>query len=106
GRSSAKSLLAVARPASRSPAAPLEPAVLVHLSVKDIALIDRVELDLQPGMTVLTGETGAGKSILVEALTLLLGGRASADVVRVGSDEGVVAGQFALQGAIASTVQV
>ncbi len=64
--------------------------MLAHVSVKDIALIDQVELPLEPGLTVLTGETGAGKSILVEALLLLLGARASADVVRAGCAEGSV----------------
>jgi DNA repair protein RecN (Recombination protein N) len=78
--------------------------VLVHLSVKDIALIDALELELAPGMTVLTGETGAGKSILVEALTLLLGERASVEVIRTGTDEASVSGQFALVDAQAETV--
>jgi DNA repair protein RecN (Recombination protein N) len=64
--------------------------MLSHLTVKNLALIDHVELAFAPGLTVLTGETGAGKSILVEALLLLLGQRASADVVRQGQSEGVV----------------
>jgi DNA repair protein RecN (Recombination protein N) len=72
--------------------------MLSHLIVKNVALIDHVELSLQPGLTVLTGETGAGKSILVEALLLLLGQRASADVVRQGVSEGVVEAQFCLSG--------
>lgn len=78
--------------------------MLSHLTVKNIALIDHVELSLQPGLTVLTGETGAGKSILVEALLLLLGQRASADVVRQGASEGVVEAQFHLSGACAAEV--
>ncbi len=64
--------------------------MLSHLSVKNLALIDHVELSFAPGLTVLTGETGAGKSILVEALLLLLGQRASADVIRQGEREGSV----------------
>jgi DNA repair protein RecN (Recombination protein N) len=64
--------------------------MLSHLTVKNLALIDHVELAFSPGLTVLTGETGAGKSILVEALLLLLGQRASAEVVRQGQSEGVV----------------
>jgi DNA repair protein RecN (Recombination protein N) len=72
--------------------------MLVHVSVRDIALIDSVELSLEPGLTVLTGETGAGKSILVEALLLLLGARASADVVRAGAPEGSVQAQFQIAG--------
>ena len=52
------------------------------LSIKHLAVIDTLDMELEPGFTVLTGETGAGKSILVEALGLLLGGRASSDLVR------------------------
>src|ERR1700710_657887 len=78
--------------------------MLVHVSVKDIALIDAVELGLSPGLTVLTGETGAGKSILVEALLLLLGARASADQVRWGCAGGAVQAQFDLKGADAKEI--
>jgi DNA repair protein RecN (Recombination protein N) len=72
--------------------------MLVHLSVRDFALIDALELSLAPGLTAVTGETGAGKSILVGALSLLLGGRSRADLIRTGADEAEVAGQFALSG--------
>ena len=60
------------------------------LSVQRLAVIDQLELDLGPGMSVLTGETGAGKSILVEAVGLLLGGRSSADLVRSGEETAIV----------------
>ena len=50
--------------------------MLTHLQIKDFAIIDEVELELRPGMTALTGETGAGKSILVDAVLLALGARA------------------------------
>jgi len=61
--------------------------VLSVLRISGFALIDELELDLGPGLTVITGETGAGKSIIVEALGLLRGGRASAEVIRAGRDE-------------------
>jgi DNA repair protein RecN (Recombination protein N) len=64
--------------------------MLKLLKIKNIALIHAVELELGPGLTLLTGETGAGKSILIDALGLLLGGRASADLIRTGEDSAVV----------------
>jgi DNA repair protein RecN (Recombination protein N) len=60
------------------------------LRIKNIALVDSVEVELDGGLTLLTGETGAGKSILIDALGLLLGARASSDVVRSGEESGVV----------------
>jgi len=56
------------------------------LRIKRLAVIDALEVEFDPGLNVLTGETGAGKSILVEAVGLLLGGRASGDLVRTGED--------------------
>jgi len=60
--------------------------VLRYLQIRDFAIIDAVEIEFGPGLTVLTGETGAGKSIIVDALELLCGSRAGADVVRAGAD--------------------
>jgi len=60
---------------------------LVELRVRNLGVIDDVTLSLGPGMTALTGETGAGKTLLVEALSLLLGGRADSSVVRAGTEE-------------------
>jgi len=68
--------------------------MLQSLDVRDFAIIDRVELEFAPGLTVLTGETGAGKSILVGALQLLLGDRASTDLVRAGASRAAVQGTF------------
>src|SRR5947207_433482 len=70
--------------------------MLTHLQIRDFAIIDSVELELRRGLTVLTGETGAGKSILVDALQLLAGGRAGAEVVRHGAERAEVSGTFDL----------
>ncbi len=64
------------------------------LSVHNLAVIDRLEVEFAPGLTVLTGETGAGKSILVGAVGLLVGGRASADLVRTGEETAAVQAVF------------
>ena len=68
--------------------------MLRFLAIRHLAVIDRLELDLAPGLTVLTGETGAGKSILVGAVGLLVGGRASADLVRTGEDGATIEAIF------------
>ena len=70
--------------------------MLTHLQIRDFAIIDVVELEVRPGMTVLTGETGAGKSIMVDALQLLSGGRAGAEVVRAGAERAEISGTFDL----------
>lgn len=69
--------------------------MLLALRISSFAVIEEAEVTFGPGLTVLTGETGAGKSILVDALGLLLGGRADADVVRAGCDEATIEGLFA-----------
>lgn len=68
--------------------------MLAELRIKDFAVIDDLALRLGPGLNALTGETGAGKSIIVGALSLILGERASAEVVRTGADRAVVEGVF------------
>jgi DNA repair protein RecN (Recombination protein N) len=73
--------------------------MLTHLQIRDFAIINEVELELRAGLTVLTGETGAGKSILVDALQLLAGGRAGAEVVRHGAERAEVSGTFDLTAA-------
>ncbi len=67
---------------------------LVELHVRDLGVIDDVTVALDAGMTALTGETGAGKTLLIGALSLLLGGRADPSVVRAGADEAYVEGRF------------
>ena len=68
--------------------------MLRFLSISRLAVIDRLELEFAPGLNVLTGETGAGKSILVGAVGLLVGGRASADLVRTGEETAAVQAIF------------
>ena len=68
--------------------------MLTELRVRDLAVIADVTLPFQPGLNVLTGETGAGKSMVVDALALLLGERASADIVRPGAEKTIVEGAF------------
>ena len=68
--------------------------MLRFLSVRNLAVIDRLELEFGTGLSVLTGETGAGKSILVGAVGLLVGGRASADLVRTGEEAATVEAIF------------
>ena len=74
--------------------------MLTELRVRDLAVIADVTLPFQPGLNVLTGETGAGKSMVVDALALLLGERASADVVRPGAEKTVVEGAFEFASAV------
>jgi len=69
--------------------------MLTGLSIRDVVLIERLDLELGPGLTVLTGETGAGKSILLDALGLALGGRAERELVRRGAERALVAASFA-----------
>src|SRR5258706_8256390 len=71
--------------------------MLSTLSLRNFILVDQLELDLQPGFTVLTGETGAGKSILVDALSLVLGGRGDAGVVRAGAERAEISAEFDLK---------
>ena len=68
--------------------------MLVELRAENYAVIDHAIANFGPGLNLLTGETGAGKSILVDALALLMGGKSSAEVVRHGADKAVVACVF------------
>jgi DNA repair protein RecN (Recombination protein N) len=72
--------------------------MLSELRIRNFALIDRLSVQLGPGLNVLTGETGAGKSIIVGALSLLLGERASSDVVRAGEERASIEGVFEVEG--------
>ncbi|HEX9021481.1 MAG TPA: DNA repair protein RecN [Nitrospirota bacterium] len=72
--------------------------MLKELNIKNLAIIDQLQVEFGPGLNVLTGETGAGKSIIVDALNLALGERASAELIRTGAQEAVVEAAFELNG--------
>ncbi len=78
--------------------------MLVELRLENYAVIDHAAVEFASGLNLLTGETGAGKSILIDALALLLGDKASSDVIRTGADRAVVAGVFECDGVAADAV--
>src|SRR5689334_4168301 len=71
--------------------------MLLGLTIRDVVLIDRLSLAFRPGLCVLTGETGAGKSILLDALGLALGRRADSSLVRPGAEQAAVAAEFVVE---------
>ena len=77
--------------------------MLRFLRIRNLAVIEAVEVEFEPGFNVLTGETGAGKSILVEAVGLLLGARASADLVRTGEPQATIEAIFEASTATSSS---
>ena len=70
--------------------------MLSALSIRDIVLIEKLDLSFEDGLSVLSGETGAGKSILLDALGLALGARGDSSLVRTGSSRGIVTASFSL----------
>ena len=70
--------------------------MLVHLSVHNYAIVEHLDLELKRGMSVISGETGAGKSIMLDALGLALGDRADSSVVRLGADKADILASFDL----------
>src|SRR5688572_31562465 len=72
--------------------------MLRALGIRDFVIVERVELETGAGFTVLTGETGAGKSILVDAIELLVGGRGDAALVREGAERAELSVEFDLSG--------
>src|ERR1019366_3648530 len=75
--------------------------MLLELHIRNFAIIEEAQLEFGAGRNVLSGETGAGKTIILSALGLLLGSRASPDMIRTGEKEAVVEGLFELEGAAA-----
>ncbi|MFD2611892.1 DNA repair protein RecN [Paenibacillus gansuensis] len=71
--------------------------MLVEISIKNLAVIERIHVSFGKGFHVLTGETGAGKSIIIDALSLIIGGRSSADLVRYGSEKAEIEAMFDLE---------
>jgi DNA repair protein RecN (Recombination protein N) len=80
--------------------------MLTHLQIRDFAIIDLVELEVRAGLTVLTGETGAGKSIIVDALALLAGGKGGAEVVRGGTERAELSATFDISGSPAALREI
>src|SRR5271168_96285 len=68
--------------------------LLLELRVENYAVLDNIAVEFAPGLNLLTGETGAGKSILIDALALLLGDKASTDAIRHGTDKAVISAVF------------
>jgi len=79
--------------------------VLAELRLENYAVIDNAVVEFAPGLNLLTGETGAGKSILMDALALLLGDKASADVIRTGAEKAVVSAVFETEGPAQSAIE-
>ena len=70
--------------------------MLYRLVISNIAVIDKAEVEFENGLNILTGETGAGKSIVIDAISMLLGGRSSREIIRFGSDKARVEAAFCL----------
>ena len=68
--------------------------MLNQLSVRNVAVIDKLDINLHDGVSVLTGETGAGKSIIIDSINMILGDRANKELVRYGTDKAVVQAVF------------
>lgn len=71
--------------------------MLLEISIKNFAIIEEISLNFETGMTVLTGETGAGKSIIIDAMNMMLGARASVEVIRHGANKAEIEGFFSIE---------
>src|SRR5687768_1864892 len=79
--------------------------MLSELTIHDFAIIDHLQLQLRPGLVIFTGETGAGKSIIIDAVGLLMGGRADPTLVRAGAEVARLEGVFRLDPVVAPAVR-
>src|ERR1700727_2306013 len=93
-------MLSCAKPESH-----LGRSVLVELRLENYAVIDNAAIEFAPGLNLLLGETGAGKSILIDALALLLGEKASSEVIRSGAERAVVSAVFECAGPAADAIE-
>src|ERR1035438_4054286 len=80
-------------------------SVLVELRLENYAVIDNAAVEFASGLNLLTGETGAGKSILIDALALLLGDKASSEVIRTGAERAVVSAVFECEGSAEDSIE-
>src|SRR5579884_1472945 len=80
-------------------------SMLVELRLENYAVIDNLAVNFASGLNLLTGETGAGKSILIDALALLLGEKASSEVIRAGAERAVISAVFEVEGSANKTVE-
>src|ERR1700722_11594788 len=78
--------------------------MLIELRLENYAVVDNLVVEFAPGLNLLTGETGAGKSILIDALALLLGDKASAELIRAGSEKAVLSAVFEITGGVEKIV--
>src|SRR5260370_1904287 len=79
--------------------------MLSHLTIRNFAIVDHLQIDWHPGLNVITGETGAGKSILIDAVGALLGDRLGPEVVRSGAQRALVEGIFTLPDVLAADLK-
>src|SRR2546421_11021263 len=79
--------------------------VLSQLTIRNFAIVDHLEIDWQPGLNVITGETGAGKSILIDAVGALLGDRLGPEVVRSGAQRAIIEGVFTISDDLANQIK-
>ena len=79
--------------------------MLSELRIQNFAIIDRMEVHFNPGFNVITGETGAGKSIIIDAVDMMLGGRSDTDFVRAGTEKATIEGVFTLASRRAQTIK-